>query len=861
MTTASSAKTKQHTPMMQQYLKIKADYPDLLLFYRMGDFYELFFDDAKRASKLLGITLTHRGESAGKPIAMAGVPYHAAENYLARLVRMGESIAICEQVGDPATSKGPVAREVARIITPGTVSDEALLDEQSDNILLVINEHNNIFGLASLNITSGRFSVQELKSVESLSAEIERIQPAEVLVSEECDNEHIFQLFPKITRRPVWEFELSSAQSQLCQQFKTKDLSGFGIEQLPLALAAAGCLLQYIKYTQRSALPHLQTIRHEQISDNIILDAASRRNLELTTNLTGTSEYTLASVLDNTASSMGKRLLRQWIHQPLRDHAVLQNRFDAIAALLNHHCSESLYEHLRCIADLERILARIALRSARPRDLIGLRQTLNMLPEIKMSLAELPSSLLTTLKNQLGDFNTLHQLLNKAIIDNPPVIIRDGGVIAQGYDEELDELRSLSQKSNQFLLDLETREREKTNISTLKVGYNRVHGYYIEISRAQSEKAPTEYIRRQTLKNVERFITPQLKEYEDKVLSSKTRALTREKALYEELLTLLNADIVELQHCAAALAATDVLNSLTICAERNNYVAPQFTDKPGINIVNGRHPVIEQVLENPFVPNDTQLNPQRRMLIITGPNMGGKSTYMRQTALIALMAYIGSYVPADSATLGPIDRIFTRIGAADDLASGRSTFMVEMTETANILHNATGKSLVLMDEIGRGTSTFDGLSLAWACAEFLARKVGAMTLFATHYFELTTLTEHIAQMVNVHLDAVEHEDQIVFLHALREGPANQSYGLQVAQLAGVPQEVIQQARKKLVELENHTANTLAEAQTPYGPQQHSLFAEVAPHPIIEQLKKLNANEMSPKEALDVLFELVGSVQE
>lgn len=840
----------QHTPMMRQYLRIKAEYPDMLVFYRMGDFYELFFDDAERAAKLLDIALTSRGKSADKPISMAGVPYHAVESYLAKLIQKGESVVICEQVGDPATSKGPVAREVSRIITPGTVSDEALLDKHHDSLLMVIHQKHHQFGIATLDITSGRFIIQELSDEEALLSEIERINPAELLISEDSLLENLTTKVKSVKRRPPWEFELSTAQSLLCQQFKTRDLHGFGVSHLPLAICAAGCLLQYVKYTQRTALPHINAIKAEQKETTILMDAATRKNLELSTNLNGGHEHTLAWVLDNTATPMGSRLLRRWIHQPLRDQHELANRQHTIKEILSKEIYTKLYNTLRGIGDLERILARIALRSARPRDLTQLRRAFALLPDIHQQLAPLKATeYLVSLKKALGQFDNLYDLLTSAVIENPPAVIRDGGVIADGYDKELDELRKLSNNSHQFLVELEQHEKERTKISTLKVGYNRIHGYYIEISRAQSDKSPPEYIRRQTLKNVERYITPELKTFEDKVLSSRSRALAREKELYEDLLNKLILELLPLQKNASAIATLDILNNLAERANTLNYVLPKFSNTPGIQIKAGRHPVVEQVINNPFMPNDTKLDDRRRMLIITGPNMGGKSTYMRQTALITLMAYIGSYVPAKSATLGRIDRIFTRIGASDDLSSGRSTFMVEMTETATILNNATAESLVLIDEIGRGTSTFDGLSLAFATAEYLAIKLRAFTFFATHYFELTTLADDLATICNVHLNAAEHGDQIVFLHALKEGPANRSYGLQVAQLAGVPQAVISQARLKLEELETDKIPPRS------NPTQDNLFSEVK-HPILTALENLNLDNLTPKNALDILYSLI-----
>ncbi|OGT31193.1 MAG: DNA mismatch repair protein MutS [Gammaproteobacteria bacterium RIFCSPHIGHO2_12_FULL_35_23] len=847
-----------HTPMMQQYLKIKAKYKETLLFYRMGDFYELFFEDAKKAAKLLNITLTKRGNSAGQPIPMAGVPYHSAESYLAKLIRYGESVAICEQIGDP-NNKGPVERQVVRIVTPGTVSDEALLEEHKDNLLAAIYAYNHKFGLATLDITSGRFNILEVTSYEALIAELERLQPVELLISEDWPKDEILESRKGLRRRPIWEFDLETATRLLTQQFKTRDLAGFGCTHLTIALAAAGCLFQYVKETQRTALPHITSLRSEQQEESVILDAATRKNLELTHNLQGTDEHTLAKVLDKTKTPMGSRLLRRWLNRPLRDHQIIRNRQAVVQLLLDERLYQTLQLPLNEIGDIERILARIALKSARPRDLVQLREAFAALPVIQQILQPIDIPLCRTLANQINEFPELAELLTRAIIDNPPVVIREGGVIATGYDQELDDLRSLSENAGSYLIDLETRERERSGISTLKVGYNRIHGYYIEISRAQAVQAPIDYIRRQTLKNAERYVTPELKAFEDKALSSKARALAREKLLYEALLDRLILELGKLQQSASALAELDVLSTFTERADSLSLVAPKLQDEVGIHIKEGRHPVVEQVLVGePFIPNDTLLNHERRMLIITGPNMGGKSTYMRQTALIVLLAYTGCFVPAKIATIGPIDRIFTRIGAADDLASGRSTFMVEMTETANILHNATNKSLVLMDEIGRGTSTFDGLSLAWACAEALASHIKALTLFATHYFELTHLPKEIAGITNVHLDAVEHNDKLVFMHAVQEGPANQSYGLQVAQLAGVPRQVIQRAKQKLLQLENEALNQ-PESKLPF--LQTDLFHSPSAHPVIEQLEKIKPDELNPKQAHDLLYELIAKLKE
>jgi len=845
---------KQHTPMMQQYLRIKAEHPETLLFYRMGDFYELFFGDAQRAARILDITLTARGQAGGKPIPMAGVPFHAAENYIAKLLREGLSIAICEQIGDPKTSVGPVERQVVRILTPGTVSDAAFLEEGRDNLLAAIYGENDRFGIATLEISSGRFHLLQVQGQEALQSELERLKPTELLISEEAKNYFLRETKTGLRRRPQWEFTYETAFRLLTQQMQTLDLNGFGCADMPLAISAAGCLLQYAKETQRTSLPHIRALNVERREDSVILDAATRRNLELVNNLAGGSEHTLASVMDCTATAMGSRLLKRWLNLPLRQHAVLRERQAVIQNVLQDRAYLELHEQLSNIGDLERILARVALKTARPRDLAQLRESLAMLPGLQQSLKFTSAPLLQKLARGIGQFPDLYALLAKAIIENPPVTIRDGGFIAEGYDAELDELLSLSENASGYLVELEEREKKRTGLSTLKVGYNRVHGYYIEISRLQAQTIPEDYIRRQTLKNAERFITPELKTFEDKALSSRDRALAREKLLYEELLDKILLELYPLQESAKALAELDVLTNLAERADTLGLSCPEFVDQPQIHIVAGRHPVVESVLEKAFVPNDVHLDTSRRMLIITGPNMGGKSTYMRQIALIVLLAHIGSFVPAREACIGSIDRIFTRIGAADDLASGRSTFMVEMTETANILHNATANSLVLMDEVGRGTSTFDGLSLAWASAEYLAQRLQALTLFATHYFELTVLAEKITTVKNVHLDATEHGDKIVFLHTVQAGPANQSYGIQVAQLAGVPLVVIQQAKQKLRELENlaHVAPVKAG-----NPAQADLFAilDKSEHPVVEMLKGLDPDKLTPREALDLVFAL------
>ncbi len=839
--------------MMQQYMRIKAENPDYLLFYRMGDFYEMFYDDAHYAAELLDITLTARGNSNGKPIPMAGIPYHAADSYLSRLINKGVSVAICEQIGDPATSKGPVERQVVRIITPGTLTEEALLDSRNENLLVAIYEEKGRYGLAVAELSSGRFAVSELESLTDMEAELARLQAAEILI-DESQTDALSEFSATLRTLPPWHFDLEGATRRLCEHFKTQDLKGFGCDNLKLAVIAAGCLLNYAQQTHRTALPHLRSLTIEQTSDSIQLDLATRRNLELETNLSGGRENTLLSVLDKTVTPMGARLLRRWLLRPLRQYQTLKQRQQAIQQLIERQLIEALQIELKRLGDIERVLARIALKTARPRDFMQVRNSLEVMPILHGLLADMGSNRLKQLDRELGVFPELLDLLKSALIDEPPVLIRDGGVIAAGYSEELDQLRNIRDDANQFLLDLEQRERKHTGVATLKVGYNRVHGYFIEVSKAQQFDVPTEYIRRQTLKNAERYITPELKEFEDKVLSANERALALEKALYEELFDKLAPELVALEVSASALAELDVLVNLAERAETLDYIAPEFSDKEGIMIEAGRHPVVENSIDQNFTPNDLQFSAQQRLLLITGPNMGGKSTYMRQVALIVLMAHIGSFIPATKAVIGPVDQIFTRIGASDDLASGRSTFMVEMSETANILHNATAQSLILMDEIGRGTSTFDGLSLAWACAEKLVRDINAYTLFATHYFELTDLPTRFERAQNVHLDAIEHGDKIVFLHQVKEGAANQSYGLQVAQLAGVPNDVISAARLKLSQLETERTIAIDESSpqidlfTTTEQSQQQSEVEVA-------LAKLNLDDLSPKQAMDELYRL------
>lgn len=842
----------KHTPMMQQYLAIKAEQTEHLLFYRMGDFYELFYDDAKRAAQLLDITLTARGKSGGEPIPMAGIPFHSAENYIARLVRAGISVAVCEQVEDPATAKGPVKREVVRVLTPGTLSDDAFLNERQDNLLCAIHHDGRRFGLASLDISTGRFVVQELADEDALTNELARLNPAELLVNETMAMPPMVANHSAVKTQGPWLFELDSATRLLNEQFATRDLSGFGCQDMPAAISAAGCLLSYAQDTQRAALPHIQALTTESTDDAVQIDAASRRNLELDINQQGGNEHTVLQLLDRCQTPMGSRLLRRWLHRPLRHRHALGLRQGSVQALLRDFRFEAVREQLSQIGDMERILTRVALGSARPRDLLKLSHTMATLPELKQALvsAQEDSEQLQTIFTSIVEQPDWQTRLEQALVENPPVVIRDGGVIASGYDDELDRLRGMSERSDAFLAELEIRERERTGINTLKVGYNRVHGFYIEISKAQSGEVPTEYVRRQTLKNAERFITPELKSFEEEALTSQARALAREKLLYEQLVNDLAQALPILKPIAQAISELDVLANLSQRSDQLNWRQPTLTDTPGIDIREGRHPVIEAMLTDPFVANDLYLDSARKMLIITGPNMGGKSTYMRQAALIVLLAHIGSDVPADTATIGPVDRIFTRMGASDDLSTGRSTFMVEMTETANILNNATEQSLVLMDEVGRGTSTFDGLSLAWSAAWHLATKAQAMTLFATHYFEMTQLASDCTQVVNVHLDATEHNDNIVFLHKVQEGAASQSYGLQVAKLAGVPKDVIARAQHMLATLEQPD-HQLA-SQTP--PQQGDLFAST-PHPLITEIEGLNPDDMTPKQALDYLYSL------
>ncbi len=845
-------KAAVHTPMMQQYLALKSQYPDMLLFYRMGDFYEMFHGDAERASRLLDITLTTRGQSAGQPIRMAGVPYHAVEQYLARLVKLGESVAICEQIGDPATSKGPVERKVTRIVTPGTLTDSALLAASRDSFLAAVNLAGPVAGIAWISLASGSLRITEVAPAR-LQAELERLDPAEILVG--SDVELPARRGVAVKRVDPWQFDPAGAKRELARQFGTADLSGYGCEGMDAALGAAGALIAYCAHTQQSALPHVTGLRVERESEYVLMDAPTRRNLEITETLAGAESPTLFSLLDRCATSMGSRRLRHWLHHPLRDTAPLRARH-AVVEALSHPSSPLRHARLREIlsgwSDVERIAARVALRSARPRDLSGLRETLATLPRLHETLAASGQAGLDEFARSLAPANEVHALLESTLKDEPAALVREGGVIRDGCDAELDELRRIQEGCGSFLVEMEGRERARTGIANLRVEFNRVHGFFIEVTQGQLDKVPVEYKRRQTMKNAERFITPELKAFEDKALAAGERALAREKALYEALLTQLAAHLGRLQEIADAAARLDALCALAAAAEELRLARPEFTDEDRIDIAEGRHLVVESQVEH-FIPNDTQLSRSRQLLLITGPNMGGKSTYMRQVAQIALLAYCGSFVPARSACLGPIDRIFTRIGASDDLAGGRSTFMVEMTEAASILNGASPRSLVLVDEIGRGTSTFDGLALAYAIARHLAESTRCYTLFATHYFELTQLASSLPNVANVHLDAVEHKDRIVFLHRLEGGPADRSYGIHVAHLAGIPKEVVRAARRHLAELER---------QLRPGSAQPDLFAAAAPPAAREEpdalrqaLDAIKPDELSPREALEALYRL------
>ena len=831
----------QHTPMMRQYLAIKAKHPKRLLFYRMGDFYELFFDDAIRASELLNISLTHRGKSAGEPIPMAGVPHHAAESYLARLVKLGESIVICEQVGDPLKSKGPVERAVSRIITPGTITDDALMQAQDNNYIMVIDTSHHNFNIAYMDLSRGQFCICQLDNLNDLLAEYNRLQPREIIINEN----HCLDFFNTLEgaqTRPTWAFDINSAFTTLCEHFNTKDLSGFGIESGNLALGAAACLLQYVQFTQQQNLQHISQLKYVIEHDWIEIDAHTQQHLNLLNHPTDASA-SLFHLLHKTSTPMGARELKSWISRPTRKAKLAQQRHEMINNIIQEQQQKNIQHALRSFGDLSRIATRIALNTAKPRDLDNLRNSLNALPNLASAINHLSHPNWMMLHDALHIEPELPNLLNLAINENPPILLRDGGVIRDGFDATLDQWRQINSNSDTTLIELEQNERERTGIAKLKIGYNRVHGYYIEINRHNQTELPSDYIRRQTLKNVERFITPALKQFEEKTLSSQAKALQREKILYEEIISQCQCQLNVLQTLSNHIAQCDTLCSLSIVADQFDWIAPKLVTYKTCEIIGGRHPVIEKKQPGAFVPNDCQLNDKTTMQIITGPNMGGKSTYMRQNALIVILAYMGSFVPAQKCTLGPIDRIFSRIGASDDLASGRSTFMVEMTETANILNHATSNSLILMDEIGRGTSTVDGLSLAHATASHIINELQAFCLFATHYFELTVL-EQYPNAINMHMNATEHDDELIFLHKLKPGPANQSYGIEVAKLAGLPQSVVINAKIYLEQLNTHTHLKQKTASDSHKkPQTHS---------IIKELQHIAMDDLSPKQAWEFL---------
>ncbi len=849
--TARRTASAKHTPVMQQYLGIKADYPQMLLFFRMGDFYELFFDDARRAARLLDIALSHRGRADGEAIPMAGVPYHTVDSYLSRLVKLGESVVICEQIGDPALAKGPVKREISRIITPGTLTEEALLDDKTENLLLAVHPGSSGIAIACLEISTGRTVVQQLDNREHLLGELHRLAPAEILLAEgDSLQAELASQHECVTALPAWQFEPQGAVRIVKQQYRIQHLDGLGLAGLPDTVTALAALLHYANETIRHELPHIEPPRIQTLDESITLDPVCARNLELEASQSGAKEHSLLRVIDSCCTAMGSRELRRWLRRPIRDQQRLKHRHDAVATLLYSKRYVELRSGLCSIADLQRILSRIALYSAQPRDLLQLQNTLNALPALKQALTQYDSPRIAALADGIADFSDLSDELNRSLAENAAALIRDGNVIADGYDKLLDELRALHQGSSHFLSALEQKEKNRTGIHSLKTGFNRVHGYYIEVSRLHSNKVPANYQRRQTLKAAERFITPELKAFENEALSAREKALAREKELFTGLLDSCHACLTALQQTAGAIAELDILAAFAERADVLNLAQPTFRQPPGLEIIAGRHIVVEQLQSRTFIANDTRLDEETRMLIITGPNMGGKSTYMRQAAIIVILAHIGCFVPAERADIGPIDKIFTRIGAADDLTEGKSTFMVEMTETANILNNATANSLVLMDEIGRGTSTYDGLSLAWASAHYLAEKTGAFTLFATHYFELTILPDQLPQARNVHLDAVKHNEAIIFLHSVKPGAVNQSYGLQVAQLAGIPSAVIAHANAYLQQLESGST-------APGTAVQADLFNNALPvlHPALQALADSNPDELTPKQALELLYRL------
>ena len=883
-----------HTPMMQQYLRIKAEHPDTLVFYRMGDFYELFFDDARKANRLLDITLTTRGQSAGQPVVMAGVPVHSVESYLARLIKLGEAVAVAEQVGDVATAKGPVERKVVRVVTPGTVTDTELLAERADTLLLALHKQRVkataaapggfVVGLAWLALSCGELGLTEC-SERDLPGWLARLDPAEVLHESGAPLPVALEgLRAARTPRPAWQFDATLGERRLREQLRVATLAGFQAEGLPAAHAAAAALLAFAEHTQGQALAHVHTLRVARTADLLELPPSTHRNLELTQTLRGESgpgAPTLLSLLDTCRTGMGSRLLRHWLTHPARARDEASQRHAAIAALTAGDADtppglagtrgfEPPRDALRGVADVERITARIALRQVRPRELSGLRATLAVLPALAACTPCTPCTpsggatapLLARLHAAFVPDPALAREL-ATIAEEPAVQLRDGGVIAAGIDAELDELRHINAHGDAFLVELEARERARTGIPNLRVQFNKVHGFYIEVTGSHLDKVPTNYQRRQTLKSAERFITPELKAFEDKALAAEERALAREKWLYEQLLDRLQAHLPALAALARALATLDALAALAERATTLDWCRPEFVGHPCIDIDSGRHPVVEARLAQgggaggggegtPFIPNHCRLDAKTRMLVVTGPNMGGKSTFMRQVALIVLLAAMGSYVPATRCRLGPIDAIHTRIGAADDLANAQSTFMLEMTEAAAIVHGATDQSLVLMDEIGRGTSTFDGLALAAAIATHLHDRNRAFTLFATHYFELTEFPATHERAINVHVGAVESGHDVVFLHQIEPGPASRSYGVQVARLAGMPAALIRQARATLEALEDKARAGVAQVDL-FAPPPAAPTPE--PSALERALAAVDPDRLSPREALEALYRL------
>ncbi|APW44882.1 DNA mismatch repair protein MutS [Rhodoferax saidenbachensis] len=849
--------------MMQQYLGLKAAYPGTLLFYRMGDFYEMFYGDAEKAAALLDITLTQRGQSAGQPVVMAGVPFHAMEGYLAKLIRHGESVAICEQTGEVGAAKGPVERKVVRVVTPGTLTDTELLSEKTESMLMAVHQGpRNRCGLAWLSVTQGLVHLAEC-APDEVPDWISRVAPSELAYSAGVTTTFEDRLkrlrngtATYLTARPEWQFDSALGQRKLLDALQAASLSSWNAQDLPLAHAAAAALLGYAEHTQGRALTHISNVQVQRDDELIDLPTTTRRNLELVQTLRGEEAPTLFSLLDTCMTGMGSRQLKSWLLTPRRDRAQAQQRLDAIATLRSG-LWQTLRGQLKGSADVERITARVALRQVRPRELVGLAQTLQKTELLAQSLQGL-EAYLAHISEDLHPPLECAALLQQSIDAEPAALVRDGGVIATGFDAELDELRAIQTNCDAFLIDLETREKARTGIANLRVQFNRVHGFYIEVTQGQADKVPDDYRRRQTLKNAERFITPELKAFEDKALSAQERALAREKYLYEQILDRLQPFVPALTRVARALAALDALCALTERALTLDWCAPQFVVEPCIDITQGRHPVVQarlaELSSGNFIANDTRMGAKARMQVITGPNMGGKSTYMRQVALIVLLASIGSYVPAAACRLGPIDAIHTRIGASDDLSNAQSTFMLEMTEAAQILHSATPHSLVLMDEIGRGTSTFDGLALASAIATQLHDKTQAFTLFATHYFELTEFPATHHGALNVHVSAAEAGRDIVFLHAIEPGPASKSYGVQVARLAGMPAAVLNQARHVLEALESQASESQAQVDLFAAPPATETIAASA---MDSAVAALNPDAMSPRDALEAIYQLKG----